>query len=491
MRPHAVASAALLAIVTAGSIAAQNPAGEVQQPPPAEGLVKKGRAPVSDEVLRVKLPKPQQATLPNGLQLIVLEDRRLPRISFQIIIPGAGGYYDPAEVSGLSSFTAQLMREGTKSRTSQQISQELETIAATLGVAGSIAGPNASVSGAALTENFDRLFELAADVLVNPAFAAEEWDRLRPRAQQGLVQQRSNPNFLSTELFSRVLYGNHPAGRVSPTPATLAAIAPEAMIDFHRTRFVPDHAVIAFAGDISLAEARKKVDAMLGAWKKAGTPGPAVEEPPAPGPAKVYLVARPASVQTTLVVGGPSIRRVDPDYIPLTVANRVLGGPMGRLFRHLREQKGYTYGIGSGFSATLHRGSWQASTSVRTDVTDPALTDLLGDIRQMSETPVSDAELADARRAIVAGFARSLENPQQMLGYYMDSWMYSLPADYWDKYPEYVAAVTPEQVKAAAKKYWDPARLHIVAVGDASAISDALRKKGELEVYDVEGNPIK
>jgi zinc protease len=206
---------------------------------------------------------------------------------------------------------------------------------------------------------------------------------------------------------------------------------------------------------------------------------------------KVYLIARPGSVQTTLFVGTQSMTRTDADYTALTVVNRVLGGTMGRLFRHLREEKGYTYGIGSGFSATQYRGSWTATTSVRTDVTEPALTDLLAEIAELRSTPIPENELADGKRAIVAGFALSLENPQQVLGYYLDNWTYGLPADYWDTYPARVSAVTAAQAQAAAKKYWDPSRLQIVAVGDATKVADVLRKKGELEVFDADGKPIK
>jgi zinc protease len=334
------------------------------------------------------------------------------------------------------------------------------------------------------------VFDLAADILLNPSFPAEEWDRVKTRAKATLIQQRTQPGFLASEMFSRVTYGDHPAGRNSATPATLEAITRDAMIEAHRSRFAPDHAVIAFAGDITLADARKLVDAKLGAWKKAGTPKPAVDDPPALKPVKVYLVARPASVQTNLIVGTQSMTRTNPDYVPLTVANRVLGGAMGRLFRHLREEKGYTYGVGSGFSAPRHTGSWQASTAVRTDVTDAALTDLLKDIAAMRDAPVPADELMDAKRAIVAGFALSLQTPEQVLGYYMDAWTYGLPKDYWDTYPTRIMAVTPEQAQAAAKKYWDAARLNIVAVGDATKIKDALAKKGELELFDTEGKPI-
>ncbi len=460
------------------------------QGPAASSMVLKGKAPISNEILKVKLPKPQTATLPNGLQIMVLENRSLPQISFQLIVPGAGGYFDPADKIGLAQYTAQTMREGTRTRTTLQIAQELETMAANLSVGSGLSSQTAIVSGGSLTENFDKLFDIAADILLNPVFPAEEWDRARTRAKSGLVQQRTNPGFLSTERYNRILYGEHPAGRASVTAAGLDAITRDAMVEFHRTHYVPDHALIAFAGDISLAEARKKVEAGLAAWKKTGGPNPSVAEPTAPGSPKVTLIARPGSVQTLLRVGGPSMTRLDPDYEELTVANRVLGGTMGRLFRHLREEKGYTYGIGSTFSALQYRGDWSASTSVRTAVTDAALTDLLAEIAEMRDKPVPASEFEDSKRAIQASFALSLENPAAILNYYVQSWTYGLPADYWDSYPARIAAVTAAQAQAAARKYWDPARLHIVAVGDAPAIAEVLAKKGTLEVFDADGKPL-
>jgi predicted Zn-dependent peptidase len=430
------------------------------------------------------------AQLSNGAQLMVLEDRRLPSISFQIIIPGAGGYYDPAGQIGLAQYTAQMMREGTKSRTTLQMAQELETMAANVSASSGLSSQTASVSGGTLTENFDKLFTIAADVLLNPTFPAEEWDRAKARAKSGLQQQRASPNFLASERYQRIMYGDHPAGRITTTPQALDAITRDAMAEWHRTRYVPDHALIAFAGDISLAEARKKVEAQLAGWKKTGASKPAVQEPPAPGTPKVTLVARPNSVQTLLMVGTPSMTRLDSDYEELTVANRVLGGTMGRLFRHLREEKGYTYGIGSGFSAPKYRGDWTASTSVRTAVTDAALTDLLAEIAEMRDKPVPASEFEDSKRAIQASFALSLESPGAILNYYVQSWTFGRPGDYWDTYPARIAAVTPAQAQAAAKKYWDRARLHIVAVGDAPAVTESLKKQGVVEVYDADGKLI-
>ena len=479
--------AGAMAVLWTATLAAQGPAG---QAPTTSGMVLKGKAPISNEILKVKLPKPHTARLSNGLAIMVLEDRTLPRINFQMIIPGAGGYFDPADKIGLAQYTAQMMREGTKTRNTLQIAQELETIAANVFVGSGLSSLTAVVSGGSLTENFDKVFEIGVDVLMNPTFPAEEWDRAKARAKSGLVQQRTNPGFLATERYNRILFGDHPAGRVTVTAQGLDAITRDAMVEFHRTHCVPDHALIAFSGDISLAEAQKKVEAALGQWKKSGVPKPTVTEPPAPGAPKVTLIARPGSVQTLLRVGGPSMTRMDPDYEELTVANRVLGGTMGRLFRHLREEKGYTYGIGSGFSAVQYRGEWSASTSVRTAVTEAALTDLLAEIAEMREKVVPGSEFEDSKRAIQASFALSLENPASILNYYIQSWTYGLPPDYWDTYPARIAAVTAAQAQEAARKYWDPARLHIVAVGDAPAIADILGKKGTLEVFDADGKPL-
>ena len=488
MNPRRLFAGTLPVLLTA-TLAAQAPGG--QAGPTTSGMVLKGKAPISNEILKVKLPRPQSATLPNGLQVMVLEDRSLPQISFQLIIPGAGGYYDPADRIGLAQYTAQMMREGTKTRNTLQMAQELETMAANVSVGAGLSGQTATVSGGALTENFDKLFDIALDVLMNPIFPAEEWERAKARAKSGLVQQRTNPGFLSAERYNRILYGDHPAGRVTVTAAGLDAITRDAMAEFHRTHYVPDHALIAFAGDISLADARKKVEAGLGAWKKAGVPKPTTTEPPTPGAPKVTLVARPGSVQTLMRVGGPSMTRMHEDFEELTVANRVLGGTMGRLFRHLREEKGYTYGVGSGFGSATYPSAWAANTDVRTEVTDAALTDLLADIADLRQTPVPADEFNDAKRALVASFALALESPQALLGNYITSWTYRLPADYWDTYPARIAAVTPAQGMAMARKYWDPARLHIVAVGDAAKIREALAKKGTLELFDAEGNVIR
>ncbi len=483
-RHFVVATLAIAAVAAAGAQTAP-------PQPPKSVVVKKGKVPVSNEILKIKLARAVEADLPNGLHLMVLEDHRLPQVSFTLYIPGAGGYYDPADQPGLASFAGALMREGTATRTSEQISQQLEVMAASLTVSAGVSGPEATANGGSLTDQFGSLLDLMADVLLHPTFPDDELARYKQRLRTTLTQQRANPAFLAQEMFNRVIYGNHPASRVAPTIAALDKTTRDALVEFHRTHFVPNHAAMAISGDISMAEARKLVEAKLAGWSTSQTDVAAVTDPMPTTGAKIYFIARPNSVQTNLIVGGQAIERTSPDYDTLQVMNRIVGHvPTGRLYLHLREDKGYTYDARSGFAASLHRGDWAASTSVRTEVTDPALHDLLGEIAQLRDQPVSDLELAEAKRAMIAGFALSLESPSTVLTASVTRWRYKLPADYWDRYAERISAVTKEQIQTLARKYLAPGGLQIVAVGDPTKVADVLKKLGEVETYDADGKRV-
>jgi zinc protease len=476
----------LVAVIAALSLAAVT--ASAQEPSPTRGVVRKGKVPVSGEILKIKLPHVSEATLPSGLHLIVLEDRRLPQISFQLAIPGAGGYFDPAEQPGLASFTASLMREGTASRKSNQISEQLELMAATLNFSAG-GSPEATITGSCLSDQAIRLIDLAADLLLHPAFPEEEIAPFKQRTRAALAQQRANPGLLAAEVFSRAVYGSHPAARISPTLASLERLTREDLVAFHRAHYLPDRAVLAIAGDVSMLQARVVVESKLGGWTKPTVSVTTTVPDPTPvSESKVYFVARPHSVQTNLLVGSQAIGRTSADYDVMSVMNKIIGGgPMGRLFLHLREEKGYTYGATSALDARQHRGDWSASTSVRTEVTDPALRDLLDEVRQLREIPVSDQELTDAKRAMVSSFALSLESPAELLNLYLTQWRYKLPADYWDRYAERVMAVTKEQVQATARLYLAQDRLQIVVVGDPEQVTEPLKKLGPVEAYDENG----
>jgi zinc protease len=478
----------LLWTLTTSVLLAQAPAA----PSPSAPAPKfKGKAPVSDTVLKIKLPRAQEVQLANGAYLMVLEDHRVPSIQFQIIMIGAGGYYDPADVPGLADTTASLMDEGTTTKSSEQIAQALDTMAANVSVSANEGSQIATVTGSALTDQFDAVLTLAADILLNPSFPEKEIGLYKGRARAALEEQRSDPDFLKEERYSKAMYGGHPASSVGLTRESLEKIARDTLVGFHKANYVPDHAIIGVSGDITLSEARTKFETALKGWAKSGTPRPGVKDPPDPGAMKVSLVNRPGSVQTGYLLGAPAIDRTHPDYEALTVMNHILGGSNGRLFRELRERKGYTYGVYSFPRALRYRGDWRAAMDVRTEVTEPALRDLLAELSKMRDELVPTDEFKDAQRALTASFALSLENPAELLNLYIVRQLYNFPVDYWDRYTDRIMAVTPAQVQAVARKYLDPKKFQIVAVGDAAKIQSQLAKFGPLEVFDDEGRVVK
>jgi zinc protease len=477
----------LLGTAPSAQMAPPSQAGPV---PTTKGVVIKGKAPVSSEVLKVKLPRPQEADLPNGIHLIVLEDHRVPQIQMQMLIPGAGGYYDPADAPGLAGFTSSMMLEGTATRTAQQIAQEQETMASTVMVSAGGAGEAATLTVSSLADTFDKTLALAADVVLNPSFPDAELARYKTRQRAQLVQMRMIPQYLAMERFSRVIYGDHPSGRVMPTVASIDTITRDALVAFHRTHYVPDQAIVAFVGDVTLADARKQVEAAFGTWKKAGASVPPVQDPAPAGAGRIHLVDRANSVQTSLIVGTQAINRTNPDYDVMSLLNAIIGGgPTGRLFLNLREEKGWTYGAYSSVNAPRFRGDWSASTEIKGDVTEQAVREILNEVNRTRTEPIPDKEFLDTQRSLVAHFALSLETPAAVLSNYITSRRFNLPADYWDTFPARMMAITKTQVQAAALKYLDPARLQIVAVGDAAKIGDGLKKLGTVDVYDVDGTP--
>ena len=451
----------------------------------------KNRAPVSNDVIKVKLPRAQETQLSNGAYLMVLEDHRVPSVQFEIIMIGAGGYYDPPGLPGLADTTASLMDEGTTTKTSEQIAQALDTMAASVSVTANEGSQIASLTGSALTDQFDAVLALASDILMNPSFPDKELGLYKVRSRAGLEEQRSDPDFLRQERYSKMVYGDHPAASVGLTRESLEKMTRETLVGFHKNNYVPDHAVIGVSGDITLAEARTKFESALKGWTKSGKPLPGVNDPQDHGAMKIALVNRQGAVQTAFMLGEQAINRTHPDYDAMIVMNQIIGGSNGRLFRELRERKGYTYGVYSNPRLLRYRGDWRAQMDVRTEVTEASLRDLLAEITKMRDELVPSDEFKDAQRSLTASFALSLENPAALLNLYIVRQLYKFPVDYWDRYTDRIAAVTPAQVQTVARKYLDPKRLQIVAVGDAAKIEANLRTFGPVDVFDDEGKPVK
>ena len=316
-------------------------------------------------------------------------------------------------------------------------------------------------------------------------------DKWKNITVSSLQQMRAQPGFLASEMLQKVLYPNDARALLNPTPEAVKKITREDLVKYYTDNYKPSNSLIGVAGDVSPKQITAKLEKLLGGWK-AGTvktlslpiEGPIPER-------KVYLIHRPNSVQTFLYVGNRAIVRTSPDFFPCSVLNRVLGaGPASRLFLNLREDKGFTYGIGSSFLASRFNHHFSASTSVRTEVTGAALEELLKEFRDIRDRPVPAEEMANARRALVATWALSLEQPAGILNGRLLAREYGFPDDYQDKFGDNLMKVTTEQVQAAARKYVPVDNAQIVAVGDAAKIRDVLKKFGPVEEYNAEGQKV-
>lgn len=476
------------ALLCAAPVAAQ-----MQQPGQDKGMPlskveRKNMAPVSKEVLHVKLPKPAEFTLDNGLTVMILEDHRLPTVSVTLNISGAGQLFEPPNVSGLASFTAQLLREGTKTRDSKKMAEDVEKLGATLGAGAGFGSAASGINASGLSDNFDDWFALFVDILENPTFPADELAKLKARQKIQAKQVRSNAQFLAAERFARAVFGDHPAANIYPTEASIDAMTPELLSKWHHERYVPQNSILGIAGDVNTTTLLPKLKKWLAGWQKTDLKEPMSPKPVPPTTKRIYLVDRPGSVQTDVAIGNIAISRDDPDYPAVVVMNRIVGGgPAARLFMNLREEKGYTYGVYSNFTALKYPGAWQAGGNMRSEVTEGAMTEFFKEFNRIRNEPVPAAEMDEAKRSVVASFALSLESPATLLNYAITRKIYNFPANYWDKYPADVSAVTAEDVQRVAKKYVNPENMQIAAVGEAAKIRAVLEKFGPVDVYDLEG----
>jgi len=474
-----------------------------QQPQTLKGVVIKGKTPVNKDVLKFAMPKAYETELGNGLRVIALENHKLPTFTMQMVIL-SGGLSDPAGQPGAAQYTAAMLREGTKKRSSRQIAEAVESLGATLGANSGLSSQISVITAGGLTENFDQIMELFAEVILNPSFPAEDLNKLKTRATAQLRAQRSQPGFLANEMFLKTMYGAHPAGRAALTPAQIQGITPEALKQFHAAHYRPNNAIFAIVGDVNPSEIVAKLEKTFGgqqddsqhgsqhgSWTRGDVPQPDLPKVSEPGSSKIYLVDRPGSEQTNLILGNLSIERNDPDYYALDMMNQILGGgASARLFLNLREDKGYTYGAYSGFNAAKYRGVFRASTEVQTKVTKGSMDELIYEFKRIRDEKTPDDEFDRAKRTIVGGFAMQLESPQSLLANIITQKIYNLPADYWDAYPQKIAAVTADDVQRVARKYLDLAKLQIIAVGDAKQIADMMKQFGGVELYDTEGKPL-
>ena len=424
-------------------------------------------------------------TLKNGLKVIVVENNKLPRVAFRLVIDRDRLMEN--EKAGYVDVAGTLLRRGTTNRTKEQLDEEIDFIGARLTT-------NATgIQASALKRHTEKLLALMSDVLLNPSFPQAEFDKIIAQSLSGLKAAKEDPSAIVANLERTVLYGpTHPYGTVT-TEATMKNITLQDCQAYYNQWFKPNIAYLVIVGDITTKEAKKLSKQYFGPWQRGEAPTFSYEQPAAPAKTQVALFDRPASVQSVVRVSYPlAIEPGHPDAIKASVTNGILGGGVfaGRRIRKLREENAWTYGANSTIRPDELVGYFRASTNTRNNVTDSAIHVILEEMERLRTEPVDDDALMVMKNFMNGLFALRLERPQTIATYALNIERYNLPKDYYATYLEKLAAVNKADVLAMARKYIKPDQAHIIVVGKSSEVADKLKRFGTVQYYDQNGKPI-
>ena len=432
----------------------------------------------------INIKNSQVFTLPNGITVVLSENHQLPRVSVNLVM-GATSKVE-GDKAGLNQLMGQLIMSGTKNKSKDQLDTDIDNIGATLNADGN------SIYMSCLTKHLPTAISLMKDVVMNPSFPESEFNRIKKQSESSLLSVQSSPEEMSTNAEKKINFPNHPNSNVM-TSATLANITNQDIMNEFKSVFTPDGAYLVIVGDINLEQAKKLATDNFGSWT-----GPKMYKAELADPAKVkgnrvIFVNKPGAVQSVISVTFPlDIKPGAPDQIPLNVLNGILGGSgFGtRLMQNLREDKAYTYGCYSDVQVT-REGSWiSASGSFRNEVTDSAITQMMFEFEDISESLVSDDELSLTKSAMAGSFARSLENPQTVARFALNIIRNKLPEDYYKNYLRRLESVSKDDVLEMSQKYFKNG-YNIIVVGDEAALEKIGKfdSDGVIEKLDAFGNP--
>jgi len=430
----------------------------------------------------------QSFTLDNGLKVIVVENHKIPRVSYQLSID-----VDPVmenDAVGYVSMAGDLLRSGTQNKSKQEIDEQIDFIG------GNLVTYSNGIYASSLTKHGDELLELMADVLLNPVFPEEELEKSKKQTISGLAASKTRPSAIASRVAQRIRYGdNHPYGEIQ-TEEKVKNITREHCVNYYNTYYKPNTSYLVIVGDINLKEAKEKAKKYFANWEKGEVPEHEYEVPKAPEKTKVVLVHQDGAVQSVINVTYPlELAPGDKDILPVRLTNDILGGGVfsGRLMQNLREDKGYTYGARSSISTDELVGYFNASAEVGTDVTPDAVNQFLIEMRRMRDEKVTEEHLDLVKNVRTGSFARSLERPQTIANFALNTERYNLPDDYYASYLKNLNNVSVDQVQEMAKKYILPQHSYVLVVGDKEKLMEELKEysaDGEILLVDDYGNPV-
>lgn len=449
----------------------------------------RSKAPEGAAMKKVEFGKPSRFTLPNGLQVLVVENHKQPIVSFSLSLD-----YTPfmeGDITGNSNIAGELLKCGTKSRSKAMIDEDIDFIGATLRTY------DKGIWASSLSKHTEKVVTIMSDVLLNPTFPIEPLENIKNQKLTELMANKEEPDAISDNIASSALFGEkHPFGEIV-TEKTIQNISQKSCSEFYKTYFKPNIATLVIVGDITTEQAETLAKKYFSKWKRGKV---ATQIVPQPEPFNANMVAiahKEGSNQSTIAVTySLDLKPNSPDRIKARVMNEILGGGsfQAKLFQNLREKHAYTYGAYSQLSTNKYVGKFEAQADVRAAITDSAFTEIIKEMTALATDTVTEAELQLVKNSIAGSFGRSLESPETIARFELDIIRNNLSPDFYATYLQQLEAVTKEDVQAMAKKYLKPNNALLIAVGDSALLTKLLINKtaaGNLHYYNAEGKKIK
>lgn len=461
------------------AIALTTPALAQQKTPPAPGPERP-----------LNLPKITEKKLSNGLTVIMAPLPNVPKVTAILTLRSATTAADRDKHPGIAQIAAGVANEGTETRTSKQIKEELRSIGGSLGL-GSDAD-STSMTGTALSEFSTNLFNLMSDVVQHPSFPEGELKLAKDNTIQSIRAGRADPGFLVNERFQKAVFGNHPYGFVVPDEKSINALLREDLRSFVASYYIPNTSHLIVVGDIEVEKTFAEIEKAFGSWKSGTVPPP--DNPPTPTRDKrqIYFVNRPGSIQSAIYIGNITIPRKDKDYFAIRTASTIFGGSFySRLTRNIRESRGYTYSPFSNSNTQARAGSFVTGAFVRNEVTGPTLLEMFYELDRMRVLPVTDEELNAAKEYSNGNFSIELASQIGLAGRINTVYTFDLDKSFINDFRNKVSGLSKDDIQRVAAKYFDTYRAAIVIVGDWEKVKDQVTPFGEVTIFDAEGKVIK
>ena len=442
------------------------------------------KSPVPAKAPLIQVASPVKFTLANGLKVFVVKNTKLPKVTATLALDVDG--FKEGDKAGLADMSGQLLKRGTATKSKAELDEAVEFLG------GSLYTSSQSASASSLKNNFPKLMELMSEVILHPALNADELEKVRKQTISGIESNKDDADAISNNVMKKLVYGaNHAFGEITTTK-TVNAIKVEDVKNFIKTYWIPNNAYLIFVGDIDPAIAKALAEKNFGTWAKGTFTQPIYDKPAIPATTYVAIVDRPASVQSVVAIATTvNLTKGSTNDIPSNVMNNILGGGFsGRLFANLREKHGFTYGAYSSISPSKQIGMFSAEASVRNEKTDSSIQEILNELNIIRNTKVGDTELSRMKNYLAGGFARSLESPNTIANFALSIAVNHLPEDYYQKYLTNLAAVDAQKIQEVATALLNPAKMHIVIVGNAKQIAKGLEKYGPIKYFDIEGNEV-